>query len=119
MERVSDDSQTTLFVDQIDAALHAQSRRDLLLNKEAQQVSFFRGHLFANDKVKAIRAIAPEVAGAQGPINHVVVSDSDHIQSGIMLHMIKNLLNGSTTIAVSAMHMYIGLAMFASMECLL
>src|SRR5262249_39834003 len=119
VQRMCDNCQATLFVDQIDAALHAQARRDALLDKEYQQVSLFSAYLFAYDEVETISALLPDIAGTQRTLDHIVIGNGDYIQGRVFLCVIENFLNAAAAIAISTMHMNVRSTRFACVICLL
>src|SRR5450755_2962602 len=57
IERMGDNSQSTLLMNKVNGTLHAQTTRDTLLNEESQHVALFRADLFAYDKIKTVVAL--------------------------------------------------------------
>src|SRR5579884_4251315 len=97
--------QPTLLVNKLNAAFHTQARRNMFLDEEREHMSFPRTHLFTDDKVKAIIALRPQITRPQRTINHIMVGERNHIQIGMMLDVMQNLLNSCRAIAIGAMHM--------------
>src|ERR1700686_899531 len=115
---MGDDSQATLVMHKVDAALHAQAGRYNIFDKEREQMTVPSADLLANNKIKAILALTPEVARAQRPLDYVVIGQRDDRQVCIVLGMMQNLLDRCNTVAVGAMHMQIGPARLSLRVCL-
>src|SRR5690242_17441755 len=77
VEWVCDNRQATLLVDQFNAALDAQARRDALLEEESEHVPLARADLLAHDQLEAIVAFRHQVARAQSAGDGVVVGNRD------------------------------------------
>src|SRR5689334_10827830 len=80
MERVSDNSDAVLFVNQINALFHAQPRWNKTFNKEGEEVPIAGRDLFSNDKVKAILSASivviapcPQVTRSQRAIYVIMI----------------------------------------------
>src|SRR5579875_2678851 len=105
MQRVCDNGQPSLLMNEVNAALHTLAGRDVLLDKERQQVTVACAYLLADDEIKAIRSLHPEVARAQGALDNVVIGNGDYIQHSALLHMLENLFDGGAAVAVGTVHM--------------
>src|ERR1700686_4533360 len=87
IEGMGDDSQATLGMHKVDAALHAQAGRYNIFDKEREQMTVPGADFLANNKIKAILALTPEIACAQRPLDYVVIGQRDDRQVCIVLRM--------------------------------
>ncbi len=113
IQRMGDDSQATLLMHKVDAALYAESRSNALLNKEGKHVALACADLLADDKIEAIVASSPEVARPQRSLDYVMVGKRDDGQISVVLGMVQDLLDGGDAVAVGAVHMQVGSPQFA------
>ncbi len=67
-------------------------------------MAFPGAYFFTYDKIKAIVILHPEIASLQCPIHHVMIGERNHIQVGIILDIVQDLLYSTNTIAVRAVH---------------
>src|SRR5437870_3814119 len=62
IQRMGDNRQSSLFVNQVDTPFHAQTRGNTLLDKESQQMALLGTHFFAHNVVKTIVSSCPQIS---------------------------------------------------------
>src|SRR5229473_275640 len=92
------------LVHKVNTALQTQIRWNMLFNEESQHMAFPGAYFFTYDKIKAIVILHPEIASLQGPPHYVMIGERNHIQVGIILDIVQDLLYATNTIAVRAVH---------------
>src|SRR5579859_3010769 len=110
---VGDDSQATLLMHKVDAAFHAESGGNALLDKEREHVALARADLLANNEIEAIVASGPQIARSQRSLYDVMIGKRDDGQVGVVPGMVQDLFNGGDAVAVGAVHMQVSASQLA------
>src|SRR4051794_10330493 len=110
VEGMRDDGETALLMDQLDAALDTQVRRDALLDEEGEHVPLAGADLLADDHLKTIVAFRRQVARAQRAGDRVVVGNRDHVEWRGVLDVLQRLFDRAGAIAIVRMHVRVGQA---------